>query len=106
MWDWKILDLHYGQTIGYLGKSVCVPLGCSWEFRSQVAIKEDSLLQGIMRGISTRSNLQKGNWAASLSEKLKLYWRVGRLPGVPPFKPQRRWEAVDYARLPLEDRQG
>ena len=63
-------------------------------------------MQGIMRGISTRSNLHMGNWAASLAEKLKLYWRVGRLPGIPPFKPQRRWEAVDYATLPLQNRQG
>lgn len=58
-----------------------------------------------MRGISTRSNLHMGNWAASLAEKLKLYWRSGQLSGIPPFKPQRRWEAVDYARLPLENRQ-
>lgn len=57
-----------------------------------------------MKGISTRSNLQVGNWAASLSEKLKIYWRAGRLPGTPPFAPQRRWEAFDYATLPLRDR--
>ena len=61
-------------------------------------------MQGIMKGISTRSNLQTNNWAASLSEKLKMYWRTGRLPGRPPFAPQRRWEAYDYATLPLHDR--
>ena len=58
-----------------------------------------------MRGISTRTKLHTTNWTASLAEKLKLYWRAGQLPGLPPFKPQRRWEAVEYAKLPLENRQ-
>ena len=63
-------------------------------------------MQGIMKGISTRSNVHPGNWTASLAEKLKAYWRHGGLPGTPPFACRRRREAATYATLPSENRCG
>lgn len=61
-------------------------------------------VQGLMKGISSRSNVSSSSWTTSLAEKFKAHWRNGHLLGSPPFVSQRRLEAATYATLPLDNR--
>lgn len=61
--------------------------------------------QGLLRGISTRSELTEQNWATRLGDRLRVVWQAGALPGRPPFAPPRGQEALEYARLPTMQRQ-
>ncbi len=60
--------------------------------------------QGLLRGISTRSELTTRNWATRLSDRLRAAWQAGGVPGQPPFAAARGQEALEYARLPAMQR--
>ena len=60
--------------------------------------------QGLLRGISTRSELTEHNWATRLGDRLRVFWQANGAPGRPPFAPARGQEALEYARLPTMQR--
>ncbi|KAK9834896.1 hypothetical protein WJX81_007008 [Elliptochloris bilobata] len=59
---------------------------------------------GLLRGISTRSELTEHNWATRLGDRLRVFWQANGVPGRPPFAPARGQEALEYARLPTLQR--
>ena len=61
-------------------------------------------MQDLLRGITSRSDLSSDNWAAHFANRLKYQWVSTHLRGSPPFAPQKRLEAHDYAALHAIDR--
>lgn len=61
-------------------------------------------MQGLLRGISTRSELTEHNWATRLGDRLRVFWQASGVSGRPPFAPARGQEALEYARLPTMQR--
>ncbi|KAL3157904.1 hypothetical protein ABBQ32_012312 [Trebouxia sp. C0010 RCD-2024] len=63
-----------------------------------------NLHQDLLRGITSRSDLNSDNWAAHFANRLKYQWVSTHLRGSPPFAPLKRHEAHDYAALHASDR--
>ncbi|KAL6766425.1 hypothetical protein ACKKBG_A35950 [Auxenochlorella protothecoides x Auxenochlorella symbiontica] len=58
----------------------------------------------LLRGISPKSVIDPGNWVVHLANKIKFHWK-GAPGGEPcPFRPEKYFEAVTYAGLPVEQR--
>lgn len=63
-----------------------------------------TFMQDLLRGITSRSDLNSHNWAAHFANRLKYQWVSTHLKGSPPFAPTKRQEAFDYAALHAKDR--
>lgn len=61
-------------------------------------------LQDLLKGITSRADLNSENWAAHFANRLKYQWTSTHLRGSPPFAPLKRHEAYDYAALHATDR--
>ena len=63
-------------------------------------------MQDLLKGITSRTDLNSHNWAAHFANRLKYQWVSTHLRGAPPFAPSKRQEALEYASLGAADRSG